>query len=271
MRQVEQLDREGKRAAHTWPAAQHARHAAGTLAGYDAKQRPGRGVTSAPLEERLGGPHEAGGQESWECGATEDRAPHCAALVRTLGCDARMAEGAVRTLCARACCDEEGAARALPRISAPIELGFGFPFYDRSVTQLRVTHLGLVQLDPASPTWGVHDGCCTSQPLPLPLPSPGANASNAAHSALIAPLWEDVSTDPPSTLCNQSRVAHSRGSCSGHVGDECWFVCERGYRRHGAHVCGIDGGFRGGVCVAGMKATYNSGPPLYLCSRIPIK
>ena len=50
------------------------------------------------------------------------------------------------------------------------------------------------------------------------------------------------------------QIAHSPTRCGGTVSQSCEFVCDDGYIKTGDHVCGVDGVFRGGTCVASTCA-----------------
>ena len=45
-----------------------------------------------------------------------------------------------------------------------------------------------------------------------------------------------------------TRIANSSVSCAGSFTDECSYMCNCGYSRHGVHRCDIDQSFRGGSC-----------------------
>ena len=88
------------------------------------------------------------GTSQFNCAGAADRLPNCSAMVAAVGCTALTETAAVQDYCPASCC------AALPP-TAPmtpmLELGFGFPYFDRSVSAVRVTHTGLVHL--TSDSW----------------------------------------------------------------------------------------------------------------------
>ena len=53
----------------------------------------------------------------------------------------------------------------------------------------------------------------------------------------------------PNPCTNGTSIPHSPTTCTSRTGDDCAFVCDRGYFATGTHTCGADGVLRGGECM----------------------
>ena len=60
----------------------------------------------------------------------------------------------------------------------------------------------------------------------------------------------------PNPCTNGTSIAHSPTTCESRTGDDCNFLCDRGYFATGTHTCGTDGVLRGGAC---MPSSCSSG------------
>ena len=58
-------------------------------------------------------------------------------------------------------------------------------------------------------------------------------------------------------------IEHSTTMCRGTTFDECTYECNTGYILHGAHICGTDGSFHGGLCVVDDPCVVNDSPMVY--------
>ena len=171
------------------------------------------------------------GPDQHTCVGSVDQLSDCPALVAAVGCDAVLPRGKVEPLCVYSCCLLKPLA---VETTDMIPIGFDFPFYGRSVKELRVTYTGLVHLSDS-----VDTGCC----IPTSLPDSG-------RSALIAPFWEGVDVGTYVVECEPSSPVDSPTVCTGVAGAECIFSCNPGYVVTGRHVCDVEGNFVGGSCTA---------------------
>lgn len=84
------------------------------------------------------------------------------------------------------------------RVTVP--LGFTFPFYNRVYTQLTITANGLLFLEPSS-------GANTASDFPANL----ALGSGAEPNGLIAPLWDDLIGDNPTSVLQTQVITGTNG------------------------------------------------------------
>ena len=195
----------------------------------DAERKP---TTYTPLTDQQIRPVTVPlGPDQHTCVGSVDSLPDCPTLVADVGCDAVLPHGTVEPKCVYSCCLLKAFATEMTEM---IPIGFEFPFYDKSVEEVRVTYTGLVHL-----TSNNDNGCCTVTDLP-----------NAGGTALIAPFWEAIGVSVAVVGCLPNSPVNSPTVCNGIAGDECIFTCGAGYRVSGRHVCDAEGNFVGGACTA---------------------
>jgi hypothetical protein len=174
--------------ALNWNRSTNVWYDVGFTPSLDAERKP---TTYTPLSDQQTRPVTVPlGPDQHTYVGSVDSLPNCPALVADVGCDAVLPHGTVEPLCIYSCCLLKAFATEMTDM---IPIGFEFPFYDKSVEELRVTYTGLVHL-----TTNNDNGCCTVTDLP-----------NAGGTALIAPFWEAIDTTTAVVVCEPNSPVNS--------------------------------------------------------------